>query len=72
MQWAKKLIFGGSAEHDCAEQTIQCYVNTHGSLYINITYDYLEYDDVRFTVLDKQTAIRLSRELRKQISLMED
>lgn len=67
-----KLIFGGSAEQDCAEQTIQCYVNTDGGLYISITYDYLEYDDVRYTVLDKQTAIRLSRELRKQISLMDE
>ena len=67
-----KLIFGGSEEHECSEQTIQCYVNADGGLYINITYDDLEYDDVRYTVLDKQTAIKLSRELRKQISLMED
>lgn len=67
-----KLIFGGSAEYDCAEQTMQCYVNSDGGLYISITHDYLEYDDFRFTVLDKQTAIKLSKELRKQISLMED
>jgi hypothetical protein len=67
-----KLIFGGSDKYDCLEQTIECYVNADGGLYINITYDDLEYDDVRYTVLDKQTAIKLSRELRKQISLMED
>jgi hypothetical protein len=67
-----KLIFGGSPDFECFERTIQCFVNTHGGLYICIRDNETDYYNEQYTVLDKQTAIKLSRELRKQISLMED
>ena len=67
-----KLIFGGSSEFGCFERTIHCFVNTQGGLYINITDNDSECYNEQYTVLDKETAIKLSRELRKQISLMED
>ena len=67
-----KLIFGGSQKHECFERTIECFVNTHGGLCIVITDNECEYNNQQFTVLDKETAIKLSRELRKQISLMEE
>jgi hypothetical protein len=67
-----KLIFGGSKRQECFERTIECFVNTQGGLYINITDTECEYNNQQFTVLDKETAVKFSRELRKQISLMED
>jgi hypothetical protein len=68
-----KLIFGGSSEHECSEITIECYVNFKNGLYINIQDNEVEYSSSStHIVLDKSTAIKFSKELRKQISLMEN
>jgi hypothetical protein len=68
-----KLIFGGSEESNCSEITIECYVNNKNGLYISIQdHEVNQCYSSAHIVLDKSTAIKLSKELRKQISLMED
>jgi len=67
-----KLVFGGAEEHLFNGMTIELFKNTNGGLYISIT-DTKDYDgrtNQQCVVLDKETAIRLSKELRKQIALM--
>ena len=68
-----KLIFCGSQDFECYERAIEAYVNDKGGLYISIK-DYENEDtfsNQQFTVLDRDTAIKLSKELRKQIALMD-
>jgi hypothetical protein len=67
-----KLIFGGSPDYECFERIVQAYVNQDGGLYIAITDTETEYNNSQFTVMDKATAVKFSRELRRQISLMEE
>ena len=68
-----RLIFGGSEEHKNSEVTIECCANFKNGLYINIQDNEVEHDyGFANIVLDKSTAIKFSKELRKQISLMED
>ena len=62
-----KLIFCGDEESEQYEKQLQLYVNTNGLLFIQI--EDIGYS-ANYTVLDKETAIKLSRELKKQISLM--
>ena len=48
------------------------FVTQFNKLYISITdVDVDSYDNFQYTCLDKQTAIKLSKELRKQIALMD-
>ena len=67
-----KLVFGGAKEYLFNGITIELFKNTNGGLYISIidTKDYDERTNQQCIVLDKETAIRLSKELRKQIALM--
>jgi hypothetical protein len=67
-----KLIFGGSPDYECFERVLEVYVNQNGGLFIQITDMESEYINSQFTVMDKATAVKFSRELRKQISLMEE
>ena len=62
-----KLIFCGNEEAGLSEKQLQLYVITNGLLFIEI--EDIGYS-ANYTVLDKETAIKLSRELKKQISLM--
>lgn len=62
-----KLIFCGNEDAEQYEKQLQLYVNTAGMLFIQI--EDIGYS-ANYTVLDKETAIKLSRELKKQISLM--
>jgi len=67
-----KLVFGGAEEHLFNGITIELFKNTNEGLYISII-DTKYYDkriNQQCIVLDKETAIRLSKELRKQIALM--
>jgi len=65
-----KLIFCGDPEAECCETAVQVYVNESGKLYLEIR-DYLsDFEQSEYTVLDKETAIKFSKELRKQIALM--
>jgi hypothetical protein len=68
-----KLIFCGDEETNNTDKQMQIYLNQYQKLYIEIddTSQYSEgWDSLQYIVLDKPTAIKLSRELKKQISLM--
>jgi len=65
-----KLIFCGNEEAKQEEKQLQLYVNERGLIYIEIEDLDAGYYSTQFTVLDKETAIKLSRELKKQIALM--
>jgi len=64
-----KLVFCGDEETENTNKEMQMYINQFGKLYMCITdvYD----DNFQYTALDKQTAIKFSKELRKQIALMD-
>jgi hypothetical protein len=68
-----KLIFCGDEETENTDKQMQIYINQFQKLYIEINdiSDYTQgWDSLQYIVLDKQTAIKLSRELKKQIALM--
>ena len=64
-----KLLFCGSVESETEKTSIECFYNAGGEL--SIFLDSGEEFSKRFIVLDKSTAIRFSKELRKQIALMD-
>lgn len=67
-----KLVFCGIPQKELAEKQLQLFVNDYGGLFIQIEdIESDSYDRIQFTVLDKETAIKLSKELRKQIALMD-
>lgn len=59
-----KLIFYGSEKSETDEEQLRCYCNINNEIYLSI--------NEQFICLDKDTAIRFSKELRKQIALIED
>ena len=62
-----KLFFCAS-EKSNYDSEIECFANNDNDIFIRITNtENLEYE---FISLDKETAIKFSRELRKQISLI--
>ena len=64
-----ELIFRGSEKSATNEHELRCFCNTHQEIFIAIKmYDNIEH----FICFDKPTAIKLSKELRKQIALIED
>ena len=64
-----QLVFYGTKSSKTDETKLRCLCNTSQKIFIGLEMeDYPE----SFIVLDKQTAIKFSRELRKQISLIED
>lgn len=67
-----KLTFFGSEESESTERTIEAYCNQNGELFIQIVDLNGDQFSKQFTVLDKSTAIKFSRELRKQISYLND
>lgn len=69
-----KLCFYGSDDSKTENKFIQGYVNSNKGLYLNITdQDYLPTDTINHNhvVLDKSTAVRLVKELKRQIALMD-
>lgn len=65
-----KLIFCGNEEAEQSSKQLQLFANSNGMLFIEMEDLDAGYYCVQYTVLDKETAIKLSRELKKQISLM--
>ena len=63
-----KLIFNGTEISETQEHTLVTYANTKNEIYISI--DMLEFVP-SFICLDKSTAVRLVRELKKQIGYLE-
>jgi hypothetical protein len=65
-----KLSFYGSNFSKTTEHKLECYANADDEIYISIEMDGNNDFFSAFISLDKETAIKLSRELRKQISLI--
>jgi hypothetical protein len=69
-----KLVFCGDEQTENTKKEMQVYVNQYQKLYIEINdiSDYAQgWDSLQYIVLDKQTAIKFSKELRKQIALID-
>jgi len=64
-----RLIFGGAENSGTNDHSLELYVNYRNELFISID---MESMPEAFICLDKSTAIKLSKELRKQIALLED
>jgi len=65
-----KLLFFGSEESQTQEHQLECYQNQNNNIYLNIDMD--NGWDSSFICLNKSTAIKLHRELKKQISFLKD
>ena len=63
-----KLVFYGSDEGQLTHHELTVFANTKNELFIEISDGYT----MMFTALDKETAIKLSKEIRKQISYLEE
>lgn len=66
-----RRLFHGDTSLKYDKKTIEVYVNTKGKLFIEVRDFGIDLFPSQHTVLDKQTAIKLSKELRKQIALMD-
>lgn len=63
-----KLVFYGSEESISLDTELRCFCNTHDEIFIGIR----EKDSPEIWItLDKSTAIKFSKELRKQIALLD-
>ena len=62
-----KLIFSGSEISETEQHNLVCYQNASNEIYLHI--DMPGYE-TSFICLDKPTAIKLHRELKKQISFI--
>jgi len=67
-----KLLFYGSKKSDQTKKELQVWATSECEIYIGIKDTNNEcVNSKQFIVLNKETAIKLSRELRKQIALTE-
>ncbi len=69
-----KLVFCGDEQTENTKKEMQVYVNQYQKIYIEINdiSDYTQgWDSLQYIVLDKITAIKFSKELRKQIALID-
>jgi len=64
-----KLIFNGTEKSETEEHSLICYSTANNEIYLNISIPHFEDS---FVCLDKSTAIKLHRELKKQISFLDD
>lgn len=62
-----KLVFSGTHTSETEENTLQLYATFRDEIFIEIN-DYGQ--PPNFICLDKETAIKLHRELKKQISFL--
>ena len=60
-----KLTFLGNEENGLQEHTLVCFSNTRNEIFLQIEMPNWE---ASFICLDRETAIKLHRELKKQIS----
>lgn len=66
-----KLVFLGTGKSESHEHELVVHVNQHNEIFIGIDCDTDSEYYKGWIALDKETAIKFSRELRKQISYME-
>jgi hypothetical protein len=64
-----KLLFYGTEQSGTQEISIECFRNSYNEITIKI--DEGRNFPLSFISLDKQTSIKLSKELRKQIALID-
>lgn len=62
-----KLVFQGSTESETEQHELVCYSNINNNIYLHI--DMPNYH-TSFICLDRSTAIKLHRELKKHISYL--
>lgn len=60
-----------SSEQSQFNSNLQVYVNIKNELFIKISEFEFDEETIHAVCLDKPTAIKLAKELRKQISMME-
>lgn len=63
-----KLVFNGTDVSETHESELTLYANFRGEIFVKITEPNGEYS---FICLDRPTAIRMHKELKKQISYLE-
>lgn len=63
-----KLIFSGTERSKTDKHELEAFVNSQNDLYININENNHTESHI---CLDKQTAVRLVRELKRQIALID-
>lgn len=66
-----KLLFYGCIESGFEETFIECFANTKNRIFISIENEENSFPS-QFIALDKSTAIKFSKELRKQISILSE
>lgn len=62
-----KLVFGGTEASNTLDHELTCFINANNELFIEILGDTQSY-----ICLDRATAIKFHRELKKQISFIRD
>ena len=69
---AVQLKFYGTEETNTSDNSLDVFVNSQLEITVRIKDESVDHDyNQQLVSLDKQTAIRLSRELRKQIALLD-
>ena len=69
---AVQLKFYGTEVTNTNEHSLDVFVNSQLEITVRIKDESIDHDyNIQLVSLDKQTAIRLSRELRKQIALLD-
>jgi hypothetical protein len=69
---AIKLKFYGTENSNTETQTLEIYCNEDNEIYVNIKDEDSNHSFYEQHIcLDKETAIKLSREIRKQIALID-
>ena len=64
-----QLVFYGSEKSGTSDHKLRCFCNTNYEIYVGIE---MHHNMEHFISLDKATAIKFSKELRKQIALISD
>lgn len=68
---AVKLTFQGTEQSKTSNIDLECYASNNEIAIVLTVNDGSHYTNFKCIALDKSTAIRLSRELRKQIALLD-
>ena len=66
-----KLVFYGTENSKSNDHELEVYVNSKNEIYIGISDD-KQFNGGTYICLDKSTAIKFHRELKKQISFIQE
>ena len=62
-----KMLFYGTETHNTEHTYVECFANDHNEIFIQVEMDSCP---ASYLSLDKETAIKFQRELKKQISFL--